>query len=227
VEAGQQLFEARQRRGLTLDYISRTTKIPVSVLQAIERNDEARLPQEFFRRAFVRAYANEVGLNAEDLLNDSDVEYSANLPVSNGAADESAPSRSLFFVAVAAACIIYYGYALQQTPQSIPQAAEAAAVRPGETVSSTDRGDITLPAVAPEPIAGPFATLKSARPAPIEASADRLADSSSAAAVPVTHIDTTDAAVASPAAAESSPVVSDAVLPEPDVAPSPAPVEQF
>jgi cytoskeletal protein RodZ len=44
VEVGPQLVEARQRRGLTLNDISKSTKIPLSLLRAIECDDAARLP---------------------------------------------------------------------------------------------------------------------------------------------------------------------------------------
>ena len=68
MRVGQQLSEARERQNLTLADISRTTKIPVHLLDAIERNDIDHLPQEFFTRAFVRAYAKEVGVDADALL---------------------------------------------------------------------------------------------------------------------------------------------------------------
>jgi cytoskeleton protein RodZ len=65
---GAKLREARERRGLTLRVIADATKISVRALEALERNEIARLPGGIFSRAFVRAYANEVGLDPEQTI---------------------------------------------------------------------------------------------------------------------------------------------------------------
>ncbi len=62
---GGQLRLAREKRGVSLDQISHQTKISVSLLEALERNEIARLPGGIFSRAFVRSYATEVGLDPE------------------------------------------------------------------------------------------------------------------------------------------------------------------
>src|SRR3989304_6323930 len=43
-------------------------QISMTALAAIEHNDFARLPGGVFRRAYVRAFAAEVGLNADELV---------------------------------------------------------------------------------------------------------------------------------------------------------------
>ena len=65
VDFGTYLREARERRGVSLGQIAAATKISLSTLEALERNDISRLPGGIFTRAFVRAYAREVGLDAE------------------------------------------------------------------------------------------------------------------------------------------------------------------
>lgn len=70
IDAGVRLREAREQRGLTLRDISNVTKIPLKVLDTIESNDITRLPPVFFTRAFVRAYAAEVGLDSRQILDD-------------------------------------------------------------------------------------------------------------------------------------------------------------
>lgn len=62
------LREARERRGLSLEEIAKTTKISVSALDALERYDVSSLPGGIFTRAFVRSYATEVGLDPETSL---------------------------------------------------------------------------------------------------------------------------------------------------------------
>jgi cytoskeletal protein RodZ len=65
---GARLREARERRGLTLRVIADATKISVRALEALEKNDISRLPGGIFSRAFVRAYANEIGLDPEQTV---------------------------------------------------------------------------------------------------------------------------------------------------------------
>lgn len=64
-DVGSRLRAARESRGLSLDQIAKRTKIAVSVLNAIERNDVSRLPGGIFARSFVRSYAIEVGLDPD------------------------------------------------------------------------------------------------------------------------------------------------------------------
>jgi cytoskeleton protein RodZ len=65
---GRTLREARERRGVSLRQISNATKIGMSALEALERNDFSRLPGGLFSRAFVRSYAIEVGLDPDATL---------------------------------------------------------------------------------------------------------------------------------------------------------------
>lgn len=67
---GSTLRHARERRGVSLRTIADETKISVSVLEALERNDLSRLPGGIFSRAFVRAYAAAVGLDVEATVDD-------------------------------------------------------------------------------------------------------------------------------------------------------------
>jgi cytoskeleton protein RodZ len=67
---GSKLRAARERRGVSLRQIAARTKISVSVLEALERNDISRLPGGIFSRAFVRSYAVEIGLDPEEAIQD-------------------------------------------------------------------------------------------------------------------------------------------------------------
>ncbi|OFW26844.1 MAG: hypothetical protein A3H97_15005 [Acidobacteria bacterium RIFCSPLOWO2_02_FULL_65_29] len=79
-DIGSRLRHAREQRGLTLRDIANITKISTAALNAIEHNDFARLPGGVFRRAYVRAFAAEVGLNADDLAREYRARFEAALP---------------------------------------------------------------------------------------------------------------------------------------------------
>jgi cytoskeletal protein RodZ len=67
---GQRLKDARERRGLSLRQIATTTKISTVALEALESGDFSRLPGGIYSRAFIRAYAKEVGLDPEEAVRD-------------------------------------------------------------------------------------------------------------------------------------------------------------
>src|SRR5262245_12397308 len=67
---GVRLREAREKRGVSLRQIASKTRISVMSLEALERSDLARLPGGIFTRAFIRAYAQEVGLDPDRTIHD-------------------------------------------------------------------------------------------------------------------------------------------------------------
>jgi cytoskeletal protein RodZ len=66
--AGADLRAARERRGLSLEQLSRSTKITVKNLSNIETDRFGRLPAPVFLRGFLRAYAREVRLDPEETV---------------------------------------------------------------------------------------------------------------------------------------------------------------
>src|SRR4051794_5598315 len=68
IDFGGKLRQARERRGVSLRQIAASTKISVSALEALERNDVSKLPGGIFSRAFVRSYACEVGLDPAETI---------------------------------------------------------------------------------------------------------------------------------------------------------------
>ncbi|MGI8914133.1 MAG: helix-turn-helix domain-containing protein [Chloroflexota bacterium] len=67
-ELGQQLREAREGRGFSIDDVARGTRIRVGYLRALEEERFADLPAPVYVRGFLRNYATFVGLDAEELI---------------------------------------------------------------------------------------------------------------------------------------------------------------
>ena len=65
---GPYLRELRERRGISLDEISRTTRVGRPYLEALEAGDFARLPSPVFTRGFVLAYCQALGVPADEAL---------------------------------------------------------------------------------------------------------------------------------------------------------------
>ena len=68
LEFGPSLKARRENRGVTLQSIADSTKISLSLLVALERNDLSRWPRGIFRRAYYREYVAAIGLPPEPLL---------------------------------------------------------------------------------------------------------------------------------------------------------------
>lgn len=71
---GEILREAREARNLTLDDIQEITKIQKRYLVAIEQNDFHALPGRFYARAFIKEYAQAIGLDPAEVLQGFDEE---------------------------------------------------------------------------------------------------------------------------------------------------------
>ncbi len=65
---GARLRSQRERRQVPLTVIAERTKIKASLLEGLERDDVAGWPRGIFRRSFIRAYAEAIGLPAEDVV---------------------------------------------------------------------------------------------------------------------------------------------------------------
>jgi transcriptional regulator with XRE-family HTH domain len=94
---GDRLRQQRERQQIALVSIAEQTKINVSLLEGLERDDLLRWPAGIFRRAFIRAYAHAIGLDPDSVVREflelhpdpvEDVATAAAVPPSAG--EESA-----------------------------------------------------------------------------------------------------------------------------------------
>lgn len=67
-ELGRKLKEARESKGMSLSDVQESTKIQKRYLEGIEEGSYDIMPGKFYVRAFIKQYAEAVGLNAEELF---------------------------------------------------------------------------------------------------------------------------------------------------------------
>ncbi|HET7658459.1 MAG TPA: RodZ domain-containing protein [Bacillales bacterium] len=87
-ELGEALRSAREEKGISLAELQETTKIQKRYLLAIEQGDYGQLPGRFYARAFIKSYAEAVGVNPDRLFE----QYSSEVPKPQDDA-EQLPSR--------------------------------------------------------------------------------------------------------------------------------------
>lgn len=69
-DIGDKLRSARKAKGMSIEDVEKITKIQRRYLTAIENDDFDQLPGDFYVRAFIRQFADVVGLNGKELLAD-------------------------------------------------------------------------------------------------------------------------------------------------------------
>ncbi len=80
LDIGSSLREERLRRGLELDEVASATLIRNRYLEALEHGRYDLLPQGFYRRGFLRRYAEFLGLDADAVLERYDRQLAADEP---------------------------------------------------------------------------------------------------------------------------------------------------
>ncbi|HWI49860.1 MAG TPA: RodZ domain-containing protein [Rummeliibacillus sp.] len=82
-ELGARLKEARMSKGYSLDDLQEITKIQKRYLSAIEEGNYSVMPGTFYVRAFIKQYAEAVGLDSNELLETYKGEIPSNKTVEN------------------------------------------------------------------------------------------------------------------------------------------------
>ncbi|HEU5140485.1 MAG TPA: helix-turn-helix domain-containing protein [Bacillales bacterium] len=89
-ELGETLRNTRKEKGISLDELQASTKIQKRYLEAVEKGQFEQLPGRFYARAFIKSYAEAVGLDPDELFD----AYSKEVPMSGDSVPEQLPSRS-------------------------------------------------------------------------------------------------------------------------------------
>lgn len=69
---GHELGAARERAGVSLEEMAATLHLPTDQVRALEADEYSRLPPPAYVRGYLRAYAREVGMDADQVVADYD-----------------------------------------------------------------------------------------------------------------------------------------------------------
>lgn len=167
---GARLKLARESKGVTLRQIANTTRIAVSALDAIERDDVKKLPGGIFARSFVRAYASELKLDVEQTVSEFFAQFPEVVDGPKALADQSddgwvfgVPAGILrgAMLAIPALALlgwmVFGGRGSTPSPQPTPAVERVATPRPEVAPSTAARPSDVVPAGGAIPDASPTA----------------------------------------------------------------------
>jgi cytoskeletal protein RodZ len=158
---GAQLRASRESKGLSIETVAHATRVQPRILSAIELNDVAAIPPRPFGRGFVRAYAREIGLDAESIVSAYFAQFASSAPVPVGAAtrrDADATPWPLGWIWAVAALAIVLGVtaaAILLTDRPQAPVTEPAAVGTSGAAVAAGAPAAPLAATRPEPSPAP------------------------------------------------------------------------
>lgn len=154
-QLGTKLKQARLEQGLSLEQLNERTKIQKHHLEGIETGDYSAIPGGFYVRAFIKRYAQAVGMDGDALLREHKSELPEDEPEaspaehltrrpekkkrSSGPVAESMPKVLVALFIVFILLVIWYFYLLSTSGNDVQQEEEggdveyeAPAVQPAE-----------------------------------------------------------------------------------------------
>ncbi len=123
---GQYLKREREFRNVPLEEIAAYTRIKLRALEAIERDDFSQLPPLAFIRAFIRCYADYLGLNINEVMLNFDAFIQQRFPEMTGEIKKTPRKQqpkqnylplAIIIAAVIAVLLIFW---LTRTPDPFP-----------------------------------------------------------------------------------------------------------
>ncbi len=128
---GSYLRELRQRRGLSLEELSRTTRVAPRYLQALEGDDLGALPGHVFARGFLRAYCQAMQTPPNEAIALYHRQTGTPLPSPATPAQRvESGARSRGTVLVSFVLVVVFGIALFAVANVLQSARERASARP-------------------------------------------------------------------------------------------------
>jgi transcriptional regulator with XRE-family HTH domain len=73
---GDRLRRHREHSGISLEQVADTTKISAALFSALERGDCSKWPAGLYGRAYIRAYADTVGLSPDETVEEFNAAFS-------------------------------------------------------------------------------------------------------------------------------------------------------
>jgi len=124
---GERLRRARLEQGLTLADLSEQTKVQYWILDAIERDDVARVPGGVFIRGYLMSFARAVGLDGERIWADFRAELPSPTAEPAAAQQRAVPTIGIWTIVRVAAIVLVIAVVWRNIPRANPDTVPPAA----------------------------------------------------------------------------------------------------
>ena len=105
---GERLKRERELREVSMDELTKATRISTRFVEALENEDWAKLPGGVFGHGFVRTIARYLGLNEEALLGEYDLARADHLAAAPSKVEERIPSPPKWLPAAAVLILLLF-----------------------------------------------------------------------------------------------------------------------
>ena len=181
---GENLRREREKRKITLEQISQSTKISTRMLHALEEEKFSQLPGGIFNKGFVRAYARAVGLDEDQAVADY-LEASGETPPAMPEippeqpapriVEEETPRRplpwGLFAALLLLAALALSLWSHRQKKENVaPESSPQSAVTPSSAESARTQPPASAPSINPVPSSPVKAASSQPSPEPVKPS---------------------------------------------------------
>jgi transcriptional regulator with XRE-family HTH domain len=178
---GARLRQRREEQGIALATIAEESKIKLSLLESLERDDVSHWPSGIFRRAFIRAYAHAIGLDPDVVVREFLDIYPE--PIED-LATPLATASGADGARINGAPPIRLRYLVDSAIGSLSRLRRSSA---GDDPVTADRAPVTVPILAQRDL--PPAESPSAAPGQVDQSNEVAADRTAAIEPPSTEVD--------------------------------------
>jgi cytoskeletal protein RodZ len=105
---GERLKRERELREVSMDELTKATRISARFVEALENEDWAKLPGGVFGHGFVRTIARYLGLNEEALLGEYDSARAEHLAAAPAKPEERIPSPPKWLPVLAVSLLLFF-----------------------------------------------------------------------------------------------------------------------
>jgi hypothetical protein len=147
---GARLRKHRQQRQIPLRTIAEQTKIKLSMLEGLEKDDISQWPAGIFRRAYVRSYANAVGLDVDAVIREFLELYPEQSAALDTPVEQSGPAPTRFRTIVESALT---RFRRTKGPETAPpvEVRESEVATPVEPVRAIEAAPMAAAPIVPQP----------------------------------------------------------------------------
>lgn len=156
LKLGLFLKTEREKKGLTLEHLAKTTRLRLNYIEALENEEWDKLPDQVFIRGFLKTYTRALGLNYGQVLD----QFKSSIPAHEGLPKPLMPPKKtnnvytyLVILAVVIVSLFIFFYMISSAPDQNKADTTATKTSENKAIQSPAEDNNTSPAQTVNPVA--------------------------------------------------------------------------